>query len=81
MFLKNYGKIASPLTLLLKKNSFFWNEATEQAFSALKYSMFTTLVLAVPHFTKTFVQECDAYGRGLDIVLMQEGKPIEFTSK
>ena len=29
-FVNNYGKIVDPLTNLLKKNSFAWNEAVEQ---------------------------------------------------
>jgi hypothetical protein len=44
-FVKNYGKIAAPLTALLKNNSFTWTPATSQAFQTLKMAMCTTLVL------------------------------------
>jgi hypothetical protein len=80
-FVKNYGKIATPLTALIKKNSFTWTPTAAQAFQTLKTTMFTTLVLALPDFTNTFVLECDASGKGISVVLMQEGRPLAFTSK
>jgi hypothetical protein len=80
-FVKNYGKIASPLTDILKKNSFTWTPAAAQAFQSLKTTMCTTPVPALPNFTKTFMLECDASGKGIGIVLMQEGRPLAFNSK
>jgi len=43
--------------------------------------MCSTHVLSLPDFTKTFVIECDASGTSIGIVLMQEGRPLDFTSQ
>jgi hypothetical protein len=80
-FVKNYGKIATPLTTLLKKNSFTWTPTAAQAFQTLKMTMCTTPIPTLPNFTKYFVLECDASGKGISIVLMQEGRPLVFNSK
>jgi hypothetical protein len=80
-FFKNYGKIVAPLTALLKKNYFTWTPTTAHSFQNLKMAMCTTPVLALSDFTKTFVLECDALGKGIGVVLMQEGRPLAFTNK
>jgi hypothetical protein len=80
-FVKNYGKIVTPLTALLKRNSFTWTPTTAQAFQTLKMVMCTTPVLALPDFTMTFVLECDSSRKGISTVLMQEGQPLAFTNK
>jgi hypothetical protein len=36
-FVRNYGKIAVPLTALLKKNDFSWTPVIDQSFQALKF--------------------------------------------
>jgi hypothetical protein len=80
-FVKNCGKIAAPPTALLKKNSFTWTPTSTQGFQTLNTTMCTTPVLALPDFTKTFVLECDASGKGINAILMQEGRPLAFTNK
>jgi hypothetical protein len=80
-FVKSYGNIATPLTSILKMNSFTWTPVAAQDFQTLKMAMCTTPVLVLPDFTKTFVLECDASGKGIGIVLMQEGRPLAFTRK
>jgi len=80
-FDRNYGHITKPLTQILKKNSFFWNDDAQQVLTALKNAMCSTPVLALPDFTKYFVIECDASGTGIGAVLMQEGRPLAFTSQ
>jgi len=75
---KGYGGIATPLTNLLKKNSFAWNEKAERAFNQLKEAMTTPPVLGLPDFTKAFIVECDASGEGIVVVLMQTGQPLAY---
>ena len=74
-FVYNYGKIVGPLTCLLKKNAFSWDDLAEQAFLSLKQAMCSTPVLAVSYFTKPFVLECDTSGTDLGAVLTNKESP------
>ncbi|KAH9660390.1 hypothetical protein KPL70_024180 [Citrus sinensis] len=80
-FVVRYGKIAAPLTDMLKQDSFTWSPTAEAAFDELRQAMASTPVLALPNFTKPFSIECDASGRGIGPVLMQEGRPLAYISK
>jgi hypothetical protein len=80
-FVQNYRKIANPLTALLNKNAFSWTSTADQSFQVLKEAMCMTPALALPDFTKTFVLECDASGKSIGVVLMQDGRPLAFSTK
>ena len=61
-FIKGYGQTAAPLTALVKKDSFSWNEEANLAFQHLKSAMSNQPVLALPNFDKPFMVEFDAFG-------------------
>lgn len=60
--MKDYRKIARPLTQLLQKDAFQWHTEAEDAFQVLKKAMTTTQVLALRDFSKEFIVETDASG-------------------
>lgn len=51
------------------------------SFERLKQIITKALILRLPDFTKEFVIECDAAGRGSRAVLMQEGIPLAYFSE
>ncbi|WVZ70796.1 hypothetical protein U9M48_019433 [Paspalum notatum var. saurae] len=76
-FIKDFSKIAKPMTTLTQKNAkFAWSPKCEEAFGTLKKLLTSAPVLAQPDITKPFDVYCDASGSGLGCVLMQEGKVI-----
>ena len=80
-FVRNYGRIAAPLTALTQKDAFSWTPEATKSFEQLKEVMCKDLVLTSPDFTKTFIVEGDASGNGIGVVLMQEGRPLAFESR
>jgi hypothetical protein len=80
-FVRNYGRITTPLTTLTKKDAFSWTPEETQYFEQLKEVMCKAHVLTTPDFTKTFIVECDASRNGIGVVLMQEGRPLAFESR
>lgn len=73
-FVRNYGLIARPLTILLRKGYFKWSEEVDEAFTKLKQVITTTPILAMPDFTEPFIIEIDASGDGIGAVLSQQGR-------
>jgi len=77
-FIKNFVKIAAPLTNLLKKSAmtYEWEGACNEAFETLKGILVKAPVLKLPDFDKDFDIHSDAFDFAIGGVLVQEGKPV-----
>lgn len=81
-FVRNFGIISRPLTLLLKKDvPFVWSSEADQAFQSLKMALVSAPVLALPDFSQPFIVETNACDVGIGAVLSQQGHPIAYISK
>ncbi|SPT16744.1 unnamed protein product [Triticum aestivum] len=80
-FIREFGLIASPLTRLLRRDAFAWDEEATTAFEALKGALTTGPVLQMPDFDRPFVVDCDASGAGFGAVLHQGDGPLAFFSR
>lgn len=85
-FIKDFAKIAKPLTALLQKdNAFYWNDETQQAFNALKDLLCEAPLLQFPDFSKPYNITTDASGYAVGGVLSQgeigKDRPIAYTSR
>ena len=79
--LYNSNPNPKPLTELTKKDNFSWGIEAVKAFEEMKRIMTSPPVLILPNFDLPFEVECDAAGRGIGVVLMQQRQPIAFFSK
>jgi hypothetical protein len=82
-FIKNFAKIAAPLTNLLKKSAitYEWEKTCGEAFETLKGILVKASVLKLPDFDKEFEIHSDASDFAIGGVLVQEGRPVAFESK
>jgi hypothetical protein len=82
-FIKNFAKIAAPLTNLLKKYTvtYEWEGACDEAFETLKGILVKAPVLKLLDFDKDFEIHFDASDFTIGGVLVQEGKPMAFVNK
>lgn len=84
-YVRNYAKLAKPLTLLLKKEQpFVWTENQQKAFDALKTALAEEVTLAFPGDEQLFVT-CDSSAHSIGGMLstgeLPHDRPIYFFSK
>jgi hypothetical protein len=80
-FIKDFDLIAAPLTRLLRRDAFAWDNDATAAFDALKHALSTGPVLQMSDFSKLFIVDCDASGAGFGAVLHQGVGPLAYFSK
>ncbi|TYK19408.1 ty3-gypsy retrotransposon protein [Cucumis melo var. makuwa] len=81
-FVKDFSRIASPLTQLTRKGTpFIWSPTYKSSFQELKKKLVTAPVLTMPDGSGSFMIYSDASNKGLGCVLMQQGKVVAFASR
>jgi hypothetical protein len=81
-FIKDFSKIAKPMTKLVEKNKAFeWTKEGQASFEELKKRLTSSPVLVLPDLTKKFDIYCDVSPQGLGCVLMQEGQVVCYASR
>ncbi|CAK1599497.1 unnamed protein product [Parnassius mnemosyne] len=80
-FIPKYSERIFPLTRLLKKDTeWCWESEQQNAFDLLKYLISKSPVLALYDVSQPAVVSVDASSVALGAVLLQGGRPIEYTS-
>jgi hypothetical protein len=80
-FIQDFGIIALPLTHLLHRDAFAWDDEATMAFEALKGALMMGPVLQMSDFDQPFIIDCNASGAGFDIVLHQGDGPLAYFSR
>ena len=85
-FVRDYAKIAKPLTILTGDSEpFIWSSDQQEAFEALKSALMSSPVLKAPDFNRCWFLVCDACDIGIAAWLGQryEGKlhPVAYFSR
>jgi hypothetical protein len=81
-FIKDFSKIAKPMTRLLEKNKDLdWTEECQASFEELKRRLTSAPLLILSDITKKFDIYCDASRPGFGCVLMQDRKVVSYVSR
>ena len=81
-FVPNLAAKTQDLRALVKKNAeFVWEETHTKIFESLKDELKDNMTLQYFDPKKEIVIECDASQKGLGACLLQDGKPVNFSSR
>jgi len=86
-FVKNFSRLAAPLSALTKKEvPFQWTDSEQVAFDNVKQALVSAPILAIPDPSRPYVLETDASGIALGAVLSQASesdsvRPVSFMSR
>ena len=81
-FIERKANLQEPISQLTQKDvAFVWEKPQQEAFDKLKSVINSAPVLAYFNNSKETVLSGDANSTGLGAVIMQEGKPVVFSSK
>ena len=81
-FLPNLSTATEPLRKLLKDDTLFeWTENQEKAFQQIKKLCTSNTVLKLFDVNKAVEIQCDASSTGLGAVLLQDGRPVAYSSR
>jgi hypothetical protein len=81
-FIKDFSRIAKPMTKLLEKNNAFdWIAECQASIEELRKHLTSAPILVLSNLTMKFDRYCDASRRRLGYVLMQEGQVVCYASR
>ena len=81
MLTKDFSSLLAPITKCLKKGTFEWTKAAQNAFELIKQKLCQAPIRALPNFDELFEVECDASGVGIEAVLVQSRRPLVYFSE
>lgn len=82
-FVLHYSQIVAPLTDMLRMSEWpaVMPEPALHAFDRIKAALTSAPCLALADFSKPFEVICDASGKGIGAILMQDNHPVAFESR
>ena len=82
-FMPHLSHHTEPLRILLKKNTFAWDQNANDSFQKIKGFLENSLVKLLKYYdrNKLVTLQCNTSLKGLGACIIQDGRPIAFTSK